>query len=75
VEPIDYLVSPGLASACFCPQPYFRWNFSTRPAVSTNLTLPVKNGWQAEQISTWILGRVLRVLKEFPQPQTTVVSP
>ncbi len=35
----DYLVSP-----CFCPQPYFRWNFSTRPAVSTNLTLPVKNG-------------------------------
>ena len=33
-------------------QLYFFWNFSTRPVVSTNFILPVKNGWQAEQIST-----------------------
>jgi hypothetical protein len=32
--------------------PYFFWNRSTRPAVSTSFCLPVKNGWQFEQIST-----------------------
>jgi hypothetical protein len=31
---------------------YLRRNRSTRPAVSTSLCLPVKNGWQLEQIST-----------------------
>src|ERR1700733_614670 len=31
---------------------YFLRNRSTRPAVSTNRCLPVKNGWQTEQIST-----------------------
>ena len=31
---------------------YFRRNRSTRPAVSTSRCLPVKNGWQTEQIST-----------------------
>ena len=28
---------------------------SIRPAVSTSFCLPVKNGWQAEQISTTML--------------------
>jgi hypothetical protein len=32
--------------------PYFCKNFSTRPSVSTSFCLPVKNGWQDEQIST-----------------------
>jgi hypothetical protein len=32
--------------------PYFLWKRSTRPAVSTSFCLPVKNGWQFEQIST-----------------------
>jgi hypothetical protein len=31
---------------------YLRRNRSTRPAVSTSLCLPVKKGWQLEQIST-----------------------
>jgi len=31
---------------------YFFWKRSTRPAVSTSFCLPVKNGWQFEQIST-----------------------
>ena len=41
-------------AGCFLrlSQLYFFWNFSTRPVVSTNFILPVKNGWQAEQIST-----------------------
>lgn len=36
--------------------PYFFWNFSTRPAVSTNSFLPVKNGCEAELTSTLITG-------------------
>src|SRR6516225_544448 len=35
---------------------YFFWNRSTRPAVSTSFCLPVKKGWQFEQISTRIIG-------------------
>src|SRR5260221_7203382 len=55
-------------------QLYFFWNFSTRPVVSTNFILPVKNGWQAEQISTVMAFLVLRVVNLLPQPQTTVAS-
>ena len=33
---------------------YFFWKRSTRPAVSISFCLPVKNGWQFEQISTRI---------------------
>src|SRR3974390_2064973 len=63
-------------SPCFLrlSQLYLRWNFSTRPVVSTYFILPVKKGWQAEQISTVIFFLVLRVLKVLPQPQVTVVS-
>ena len=49
-------------------------NFSTLPAVSTNFCLPVKNGWQAEQISTRIFFTVERVWITFPQAQVIVVS-
>jgi hypothetical protein len=31
--------------------------------------LPVKNGWQALQMSTLIFGSVLRVVKLLPQAQ------
>src|SRR5579859_4827685 len=31
---------------------YFFWNRSTLPALSTSFCLPVKKGWQFEQIST-----------------------
>src|SRR5262249_31281780 len=55
-------------------QLYFFWNFSTRPVVSTNFLLPVKNGWHAEQISTLMTLRVLRVVNLLPQPQVTVAS-
>src|SRR4051812_12797867 len=43
-------------------QLYFFWKRSMRPVVSMNFCLPVKNGWQAEQISTVIFLRVLRVV-------------
>src|SRR5579884_2668717 len=80
-------VSP-LSSFVFCPayfseaaspflrlsQLYLRWNFSTRPVVSTYFILPVKKGWQAEQISTVMFFLVLRVVKRLPQPQVTVAS-
>src|SRR5436305_7762678 len=55
-------------------QLYFFWNFSTRPVVSKNFILPVKNGWQAEQISTVMFFLVLRVVNLLPQPHTTVAS-
>jgi len=49
-------------------------NFSIRPAVSTNFSLPVKKGWQTLQMSTFNSGMVLRVLNVLPQPQRTTVS-
>src|SRR5690349_9217344 len=64
------------SAACFLrwSQLYLRWNFSTRPVVSTNFILPVKNGWHAEQISTVMFLRVLRVTNLLPQPHVTVAS-
>lgn len=53
---------------------YFFLNLSTRPALSTIFSLPVKNGWQAEQISTRISALFERVLKVLPQAQVTVHS-
>jgi hypothetical protein len=51
---------------------YLRRNRSTRPAVSTRRCLPVKNGWQFEQISTWMSPLwVDRVSKLFPQAHIT----
>ena len=68
-------VSASAVSACLrLPQLYLRWNFSTRPVVSTYFILPVKNGWHAEQISTLICFLVLRVVNLFPHPQVTVLS-
>src|SRR5205823_65255 len=49
--------------------PYFLRKRSTRPCVSTSLYLPVKNGWQFEQISTWNEPRVERVSMTLPQAQ------
>src|SRR5205823_9237890 len=72
VDDRGYLASAGASAAAGLPrlaQLYFRWNFSTRPVVSTNFILPVKNGWQAEQISTVMFCRVLRVGILLPQPQ------
>jgi hypothetical protein len=44
---------------------------STRPAVSTNFCLPVKNGWHWLQMSTLIFACVLRVVNVLPQAQWT----
>src|SRR5262247_969773 len=41
---------------------YFFLNRSTRPSVSTIFCVPVKNGWQLEQISTLISPTVDLVL-------------
>jgi hypothetical protein len=52
-----YFFAPAAAGAgadfwkLYVP-PNFLLNRSTRPAVSTNFCFPVKNGWQALQIST-----------------------
>src|SRR6516162_6614136 len=64
------------SAACFLrwSQLYFFWNFSTRPVVSMNFILPVKNGWHTEQISTVMFFLVLRVVNLLPQPQVTVAS-
>ena len=48
---------------------------SIRPAVSTSFCLPVKKGWQVEQISSTIAPLwVERVWKVVPQAHLTVVS-
>src|SRR5262249_150517 len=48
---------------------YFFWKRSTRPAVSMSFCLPVKNGWQLEQISTRSISplTVERVCQLLPQ--------
>src|SRR5665213_2029916 len=52
-----------------------RRNRSIRPAVSTSFCLPVKNGWQAEQISTTIAPLwVERVWNVLPQAHFTLMS-
>src|SRR5258708_23075278 len=54
---------------------YLRRKRSTRPAVSTSFCLPVKNGWQLEQISRLIsLLWVERVVNTLPQAQWTRTS-
>src|SRR5262249_49592581 len=45
-KPTSYFFAPAFS--------YLRRKRSTRPAVSTSFCLPVKNGWQLEQISTLI---------------------
>jgi hypothetical protein len=52
--------------------PNFLLNRSSRPAVSTNFCLPVKNGWHELQMSTVILASVLRVVKVLPHAQWAV---
>jgi hypothetical protein len=51
---------------------YFWRKRSTRPAVSTNFCLPVKNGWQFEQISRCNSPAVERVCQVLPQAHRTV---
>src|SRR5271165_4282202 len=71
-----------LAASVFAASPfaaslfaYFRRKRSTRPAVSINFCLPVKNGWHAAQISTLMSPRwVERVTKALPQAQCTRIS-
>src|SRR6266404_6057933 len=58
--------SAGFGSTGFCSaassffwrlsQPYFFWNFSTRPVVSMNFILPVKNGCEALEMSRRTTG-------------------
>ena len=49
-------------------------NRSTRPPVSTILCVPVKNGWQTEQISVLSSLRVEPVVNVFPHTQVTTAS-
>ena len=71
-----YFFAPAVAGVAvfwklYVP-PNFLLNFSTRPAVSTNFCLPVKNGWQAEQMSTLMRADVLRVVNVLPHAQWAV---
>src|ERR1700744_3201229 len=65
----------AVASALPAPEAaYLRRNRSTRPAVSTSFCLPVKKGWQAEQISRTMSPLwVERVSKWWPQAQRALV--
>jgi hypothetical protein len=50
---------------------YFLLYRSTLPAESTSFCRPVKNGWQAEQISIFRFPAVERVSNVFPQTHVT----
>lgn len=67
-----FFAAPALAAA----SAYFFVNRSTRPAVSISFCLPVKKGWQLEQISTLNVSpfMVERVGKVCPQAQCTVTA-
>ena len=69
---IIFSLLPILAAA----SAYFLVKRSTRPAVSISFCLPVKKGWQLEQISTFSMSplTVERVGKLFPQAQWTVTA-
>ena len=54
--------------------PYLLLNFSTRPPRWVNFCCPVKNGWQAEQISVLISSSVDLVTKVLPHAQVTLHS-
>jgi len=56
----------------YCFLPYFLLKRSTRPSLSMNFCLPVKNGWHAEQISTLMAGLVERVSNLLPHAQLTL---
>src|SRR6266700_374907 len=67
-----FLAELALAAA----SAYFLVKRSTRPAVSTSFCLPVKKGWQLEQISTRSISPLMveRVWKVWPQAQCTVTG-
>ena len=69
IAALGALAAAFFASAAGFTSYFFRKR-STRPSVSTSLYLPVKKGWQLEQISTWNEPRVLRVSMTLPQAQT-----
>ena len=78
---LKYLLLGGFASALFIygtALTYGGTGTTTLTGIayflSTNFILPVKNGWQPEQISTVIAFLVLRVVNLLPQPQVTVAS-
>src|SRR3954469_24568587 len=77
-DPNSYFFAPTLAAASALPASdlaYLRRKRSTRPAVSTSFCFPVKNGWQAEQISRWMSPLLVeRVVNVFPQAHITRTS-
>jgi hypothetical protein len=64
------------AAAFAAASAYFFVNRSTRPAVSISFCLPVKNGWQFEQISTRNVSPFMvdRVGNELPHAQCTLTA-
>src|SRR6266851_4002753 len=77
LSPVDpaqlyFFAAADLAAA----SAYFLVKRSTRPAVSISFCLPVKNGWQFEQISTRSMSPLMveRVWNVWPQAQCTVTG-
>jgi len=69
----DYFLA---ASTLAAASAYFLVKRSTRPAVSISFCLPVKKGWQFEQISTRSISPLMveRVWNVWPQAQCTVTG-
>jgi hypothetical protein len=64
---------PDQAWAVLVFFPYLRVKRSTRPAASISFCVPVKYGWQLEQISRRSSFLVERVVQVFPHAQWTAV--
>ncbi len=66
-----YFFCAAAAALALPAAAYFFMKRSTRPSVSTIFCVPVKKGWQLEQISTLIWGRVDPVSNVLPHTQAT----
>ena len=73
-RPTQALAASALAASVFLRPAYLRLKRSTRPATSSSRCLPVKKGWQAEQISRRISFFVDRVVQVAPQAQWTLTT-
>ena len=71
ILPIGVGRSVSKAGVVYFPNLYLFLNFSTRPVASTIFSEPVKNGWQALQMSIRISDLFDKTVKLFPQAQLT----
>ena len=66
---LDFVAAAAFLRLSDVCAPYFFVNRTMRPSVSSSFCLPVKNGWQLEQISRCSSGLVEWVFHVAPHAQ------